>query len=364
MKIAILTQPLGHNYGGVLQNYALQQVLIKLGHEPITIEKDYRQHISLLKLILEFPKRIYTKYILKRRKYILSEKQYNIHYKKVWKQLSPFVSNFVNYIYVKNYFSINIEMYDAFIVGSDQVWRPRYNKGKLDSMYLSFVPYSAKVKRLVYAASFGTSHWEYSEEQTSESRKLARNFDAISVREFDGVDLCRKYLNRNDAITVLDPTLLLEKEEYLKICKDIPLSNKNLLFAYILDADNEVRSILKNIAEKFGLQLKIAGADESCTLTVEEWIAMFRDSKMIVTDSFHGTIFSIIFNKEFYSISNQSRGRSRFESLLSQFNLLNRLYNNILDIDTSGSTINWNDIELNKKLKQKVSTDFLTKNLS
>ena len=364
MKIAIITQPLGHNYGGVLQNYALQQVLINLGHEPITLEKDYRQHISLLRLIIEFPKRIFSKCILKRRKYILSEKQYNIHYKKVWKQLSPFVSNFVNYIYVKNYFSIDIEKHDAFIIGSDQVWRLKYNGDNLYNMYLSFMPNKVKVKRIAYAASFGTSEWEYNDEQTSMCSKLIQNFDAVSTREIDGVDLCRKYLNRADAVTVLDPTLLLEKEDYLNLCKDIPAENENILFAYILDKENNTMIQLERIAKEKGLKLKFVSADRDCILSVEEWLAVFRDSKMIVTDSFHGTIFSIIFNKEFYSISNQSRGRSRFESLLSQFNLLNRLYNNILDINTSGSTINWNDIELNKKLKQEVSIDYLTKNLS
>ena len=91
---------------------------------------------------------------------------------------------------------------------------------------------------------------------------------------------------------------------------------------------------------------------------------MFRDAKMVITDSFHGTIFSIIFNKEFYSISNQSRGGSRFESLLSQFNLSNRLYDNILDIELTLGLINWDEVEANKRLKQKVSTDFLIKNLS
>ena len=78
MKIAILTQPLRANYGGVLQNYALQQILIKLGHEPITIEKDPYLHISKLKLFLELPKRIFTKCILKKRKYIFNEKHFII----------------------------------------------------------------------------------------------------------------------------------------------------------------------------------------------------------------------------------------------------------------------------------------------
>lgn len=363
MKIAILTQPLGHNYGGILQNYALQQVLIKLGHEPITLEKDYRQHISVIRLIIELPKRIFSKYILQRRKYIFNEKRYNINYKNVWKQLSPFVLRYTNHIYIKNYYSVKTEKFDAFIVGSDQVWRPKYNGTNLNNMFLSFIPQNSQIKRIAYAVSFGSAEWEFNEEQTSICKDLIKNFDAVSTREIDGVGLCQRFLNRDDALNVLDPTLLLEKEDYLKLCADISRS-ENLLFAYILDVDNESKSILMSIAEKFGLQLKIVGADECCTLTVEEWIAMFRDAKMVITDSFHGTIFSIIFNKEFYSITNQSRGGSRFESLLSQFNLSNRLFNNILDIKPSLNLINWDEVKSNKRLKQKVSTDFLIKNLS
>lgn len=364
MKIAILTQPLGHNYGGILQNYALQQVLINLGHEPITLEKDYRQHISLLQLVLGFPKRIITKYILKKREYILSEKKNNEKIKQSRKQLYPFVYNRIKHSYVKDYNSIKFEKYKSFIVGSDQVWRPRYNKELLDSMYLSFIPQNINVKKIAYGASFGTSKWEYNEEQTSQCKDLIKNFDAISTREIDGVGLCHRFLNRDDALNVLDPTLLLEKEDYLKFCKDIPTTKDDILFAYILDVDDDSKSILENIAKEKGLTLKLVSADESCSLTVEEWIAMFRDTKMVITDSFHGTIFSIIFNKEFYSISNQSRGGSRFESLLSQFNLSNRLYNSILNIETSHDIVNWVDVESIKLLKQKDSIGFLIKNLS
>ena len=363
MEIAILTQPLRANYGGVLQNYALQQVLIKLGHTPITLEKNPYLQISKLKLFLELPKRLLTKYILKKRKYILYEKQRNNYIKQISSLLKPFIYKYINRKFVKSLDLIDYKQYDAFIVGSDQIWRPLYNWGIIDKMFLSFIPKEAKTKRIAYAASFGTSEWEFSEEQTKVCSKLIKNFNAVSTREIDGIDLCRKYLDRNDVVNVLDPTLLLEKEDYSQLCKDVPTTTEDLLFAYILDETCESKSILEKIAKEKGLKLKLVGAHDNCTLTIEEWLATFRDAKMVITDSFHGTVFSIVFNREFYSICNQSRGNSRFNSLLSQFCLQERLINAISDINCDSENIDWNKVEKIKSELKNSSIQFLTENL-
>lgn len=364
MKIAILTQPLRANYGGVLQNYALQKTLIALGHKPITLEKIEYHYINSYRLILELPKRIFTKYILRKRKYVFSEKEYNKLIVLLQNKLINFIRNHIYRQYVDSFDEIIINEYDAFIVGSDQIWRPQYNNGLLDKMFLSFIPKRSNVKRIAYAASFGTSEWEFSEEQTSLCQNLIKNFDAVSIRESDGVYLCKKYLNRNDAVNVLDPTLLLGKECYLKLCENIPSINDNLLFAYILDYNSDIKSHLENIAKEKGLNLHIVRAFNDCTLTVEQWLAMFRDTHTVITDSFHGTVFSIIFNKEFYSICNTNRGGSRFKSLLSQFNLLDRLYNDINSINLKSEQIDWDSVENTKFLLQKESIKFLTDNLN
>lgn len=364
MKTAILTQPLRANYGGVLQNYALQQILKNIGHSPITIEKDYHKYISISRLIFEFPKRLITKYILKKRKYILFERKSNQYGENVRKNFKPFIDKYINHNYIKNFDLIDVNEYNAFIVGSDQVWRPLYNWGLLDKMFLSFIPESSNIKRISYAASFGASEWEYNEAQTSTCSKLIQQFDAVSTREIDGVDLCKKNLNRNDVISVLDPTLLLNKKDYLKLCEDIPNCDDNLLFAYILDVNSETISILEKIANANGLKLKLVYADEKCILSIEEWIAMYRDAKMVITDSFHGTVFSIIFNKEFYSICNISRGNSRFTSLLSQFNLQDRLFNDVKSINLNSNQIDWEIIENTKSTLQNKSIKFLTDNLN
>ena len=362
MKIAILTQPLRANYGGVLQNYALQQILIKLGHEPITIEKDPYLHISKLKLFLELPKRIFTKCILKKRKYIFNEKQHNNYIRQLSHILKPFISKHINRRFVDNWSSIDYTLYDAFIVGSDQVWRPIYNSNCLDKMFLSFIPQSTNVKRIAYAASFGTSEWEYDNEQTKQFANLIQQFDAVSTREIDGVDLCRKHLNRADVVRVLDPTIFLAKEDYALLCKCVP-TTEDLLFAYILDIEHNTKSLLDKIAKEKNLKLKLVSADSDCTLSIEEWLAMFRDAKMVITDSFHGTVFSIIFNKEFYSICNTSRGNSRFNSLLSQFKLQDRLFNDVKSINLNSNQINWININNIKSTLLNKSICFLTNNL-
>lgn len=364
MKIAILTQPLSANYGGILQAYALQNTLKKLGHTPTIIEQQYLQQIKYFKIFCELPKRLFTKYILKKRKYIFSEHKNNQHQIKRRKHTSPFIKEYIQNEFVSNYNSIDLNRFDAFIVGSDQVWRPKYNWGFIDKMFLSFIPKESNIKQLAYAASFGIKEWEYTDEQTTTCSELLSRFDAVSVRETDGIKVCKKYLKRDDAVCVLDPTLLLDKVEYEKICKDIPHIEANTLCAYILDLDDEIRSKLETIANEKSLKLKIVSADNNCTLTVPKWIAMFRDAKCIITDSFHGTVFSIIFNKEFYSITNIERGGSRFTSLLSQFDLMSRLYTSINVVSLFDDSINWDSVNAKRDVLKQYSINFLTSNLS
>ena len=104
--------------------------------------------------------------------------------------------------------------YDAYVVGSDQVWRPNYNPF-MKAMFLGITE-REDVKRIAYAASFGTSKWEFSPQMTSECAVLAKKFDMITVREKSGVDLCREYFGV-EATWVLDPTMLLNREDYEKV---------------------------------------------------------------------------------------------------------------------------------------------------
>ena len=218
------------------------------------------------------------------------------------------------------------------------------------------------ITKIAYAASFGVDTWEYSETATKQCREWVKEFKAVSVREASGVALCENYLSVN-AIHVLDPTLLLTKDIYENLCLSIkPMCNEPFLVAYILDLTDEKVCLVNNIAKSKGLKCLIVSAEKNISITVEQWLSMFRDAEYVVTDSFHGTVFSLIFRKSFNAIINSERGSSRFESLLSIFNLQNRL---IYDKDESvePKEIVWKPIEEILSQWTEKSINFLETNI-
>ena len=351
MKIGIVTLPLLVNYGGVLQNFALQQVLKRLGHEPITI--DYLPEFHIHRYLLSCAKTLFLFFIPgKRRPFLPLRLQRSLF-------LTPFVDKYISKTRtVRKYSSSLIDEYgfEGMISGSDQVWRPMYNM-YLKDMFLHFVK-QTDVRKIAYAASFGVDNWEYTEKQTRYYSRLAKKFDAISVREDSGIHLCQNYLHV-DAVEVLDPTLLLDKKEYERLCAEIPVCTDSFLASYVLDMTPEKDAFIHKLAMERGLSVKAFSADRKATLSIEQWISMFRDASYIVTDSFHGTVFSIIFNKPFISIGNKERGYSRFQSLLGKFNLENRLVSTE-DFDKKISNeINWNEVNSQHQDWQKRSINFL-----
>lgn len=318
MRICIFTQALLNNYGGILQNYALQTVLKQMNYDAITIDYVQKNHYKPLFVVLL--KRVTALFLNcflgKKTKYYPFSKFQN---RKLY--IDNFVKNNINMTTpVKRYDKNILKKYliDSVIVGSDQVWRPKYNH-YIKDMFLEFCKKEKGIKRISYASSFGVDEWEYSPKQTRTCSALAKRFNAISVREESGVFLCRDYLGVN-ATWVLDPTLLLTKEDYLKLCENIHQDKSKVLAVYMLDVNNAAREYCEKKAKEHGLIIRYFTADSKATLSVPEWLAMFRDASYVVTDSFHGTVFSIIFEKEFKCFYNENRGASRFESLLNLYN--------------------------------------------
>lgn len=354
MKIGIITQPLHSNYGGLLQNYALQQVLKKLGHEAITLDQKDTP-ISYIRFIASTIKTFILKMVGKgsNRTYPFNKINENeIAY--IRKYTHYFVDKYINYTPAMyktedfRSFCINNGI-DVLIVGSDQVWRPRYNY----NIYRSFFDFaeSLDIKRYAYAASFGVDCWEYTEEQTSKCKKLIESFDAISVREESAIELCNTYFSRK-AEHVLDPTMLLDKEDYeaLVYKEDEPKSTGNL-FTYILDESEEKTNIIEEVAKsldlmpfkvmpKYQVNKKTIKQIDDCVFPpVTQWLRAFIDAEFVVCDSFHGAVFSIIFNKPFIVIGNKERGLARFSSLLKTYELEDRI---ITDKENNLSVINKN----------------------
>ena len=334
MRIGILTLPLHTNYGGILQAYALQQVLLGMGHEAVVIDEEKQFHFSLKRRIEMYVKGK-VKRLLQGKDAIIYSPEY---YKQLWaartKHTGQFIAEHITRRTVADVSDISERDFDAFVVGSDQIWRARYAQSfpGIGNAFLLFTR-GWKVKRISYAASFGTDNWEYNKADTADCALMVWTFDAISVREASGVTLCREHLGV-DATLVVDPTLLLNADDYIKLIKkDTPRSSGNLM-CYVLDKGADADNILSAIAQKKSLKAFHSNSqtenhklslEERIQPPVEQWLQGFYDADFVVTDSFHACIFSILFGKPFVVIGNKSRGMARFESLLQMFGIEERL---------------------------------------
>ena len=343
MKIAILTQPLDTNYGGILQCYALQTVLERMGYEVQVLTKLRYGSSYYVIYPLAVCKRMVKRYILGKDVAILKA-PHEIRRK----NLDKFIQQYIHQ-YKRRIFTEKIAyQFDAVVVGSDQVWRPAYSK-PIEEAFLSFLG-DANIKRISYAASFGLDNCsEYSREQLENCSCLLKKFDAVSVREASGVELCRKYFGV-DAVHVLDPTLLLSVEDYkILIDKGDTKSVQDNMLVYILDKTEEKMDLVNRIASEKSLipfwfdspseQNEHLPLDKQVKMSVEQWLRAFSDASFIVTDSFHGCVFSILFNKQFVAVGNIERGLSRFSSLLNSFSISERLVTSIRDYECRKDTL-------------------------
>ena len=352
MEILILTQPLHTNYGGLLQAYALQQILKGMGHDVVTDRLGVVRKLPLWNRALRFLYHAVQFCILKNYRYYPYRYLFVSFDKesKAKRSISINTDRFVNThidtidLLTRSNESVidAVRQFDAIVVGSDQVWRATMSD--IPTYFLSFTK-AINVKRIAYAASFGTDDLnEYSKMDMKIASESIKLFDAVSVREKSGVHLCRDYF-KMDAVHVLDPTMLLSKDDYLKLIEeeDKPCS-ENILLTYVLDRTQEKNDIIQRVGEALHLTSCENGAvkyfsnvvesnvSECIYPSVSRWVAGFRDAQFVVTDSFHGTVFSIIFNKPFVAILNSKRGSSRFISLLSVLGLENRLISTTNDL--------------------------------
>ena len=187
MRIAIITLHLTGNYGGILQNYALQKVLTDMGHTVETVQVPWQWKLPLWRMPLSYGKRCLKKYVLRRDCRIFYEQWYNATHKDLIAQMQEFVKQYIRTRYVKSFSALREGDYDVLITGSDQIWRPKYSYKPITLAYLSFARHWKAVKRIAYAASFGTEEWEYTPEQTAQCAPLVQLFDAVSVREKSAV---------------------------------------------------------------------------------------------------------------------------------------------------------------------------------
>ena len=325
----IITHPLIGNYGGALQAYALQQTVKELGYSVNVCE----EIPSFARSEYYSPgKRLKWKQLKERVKLILGR----ISYVPVFLK-RKIAKNF------KNRFMImgdrgDIKTGDAFIVGSDQVWRLQYTRtySGVEYFFLDFATQEQREQSITYAASFGTDEWEGTHDETVMCRELIRNFKAVSIRELSGVALCQTIFGIH-AVQMPDPTLLLKAEVYRDVIKQAHTWKpaKKYMATYVLDSTEVTQQLIQETAQILGVYLQPMLPDaramkirDRFPMSVPQWLRCIQDCECMVTDSFHGCVFGIIFNKPFVCLGNAARGSSRFDTLLETFGLHERLLTN------------------------------------
>lgn len=384
MKIGVLTLIGEYNYGNLLQSYALQTILKSMGHSVVVLNR--RNCAPSLKLyclrIMSFVKSIILRYLFKRSDVLIvspfvENYDYDIRNRIDKFHLKRFTKRYINRSLALRSFKdiskyASREYFDAYVVGSDQVWREAYTVS-IDEMFFSFLSNESEAKRFAYAASFGVNDGYISKERMPKCVELLKKFVAVSVREKSAVKICEEHFGV-EAKHVLDPTMLLPIEYYIKIFErdNTPKSKGNLL-VYILDDSDEIKQEIKSfsihnkfIPFKVNELEKVQSKSYAYKLpSIEAWLRGFYDAEFVITDSFHACVFSIIFNKPFVCIGNKNRGNARFDSLLGMFGLENRLVDKISTISGKiNQPIDWIAVNSILDIKRRESMSFLKKALT
>lgn len=244
--------------------------------------------------------------------------------------------------------------YSSVVVGSDQVWRASYTGESTEVYFLSFL--DDDIKRVSYAASFGNDFWELDESNTKSLLKQVKKFEYVSVREKSGVDICKIVFNV-EAKHVLDPTLLVGRDFFDDIISSEGLDelDSGELVYYKLDTDSKFVEFISQLSKDLGVSSKniyyenIGG--KNYYQTVGSWLNDIRNSKYVVTDSFHCVCFAVLFEKPFFYYPNDDRGLTRLESLLSLLGLEKNIYRFEGDpVIKAASLVNIDYKEINKSL--------------
>jgi hypothetical protein len=360
MKIGLITMHNVCNFGAVLQTYAMTFTLKTLGHECTIIDyipdvrKGFRVYFPIERE-LSFPRKImsWTKWLPVR---IGWERSFNKFMAKNY-ELTPqkYVGN--------GSIIINPPIFDAYITGSDQVWNPDSTDGLNGDYFLSFVP-KGKTK-ISYAASISAKCLSNKEKEAILS--YLNDYKAISVREMQGKNLL-KSIGIDKVEHVLDPTLLLTKAEWGHIADGSNIEEKDkYLLMYVLGSQPKLVKYAQKVARQRKLKIvklgwdlkKTKGIDEIISFgTPQDFVKLFLNADYVVTNSFHGTAFSVNFNKDFIVLPS-SNNNPRFTSILNMFGLQERCLNVENGIKDFNDSIDYTVVNTILQNERKISLDFL-----
>ena len=372
MRLAIISLPLHLNYGGILQSYALKKELESMGHEVSVVDRAVK---------MPFPKCWKAPFVYMNRALkhirggaaapeVFREYRCRKEYPVLSRELKKFIDAEICPLVIDSYKDIRKGDFDGFVVGSDQVWRPRYF-GRIEDAFLEFAR-GWDVRRVAYAASFGTDSLEFEADTLNRCAELLSGFDAVSVREDSAVKMCDEWLDCNRALHVLDPVMLVEVADYQRVAEAVRTRRaEGKIMTYILDPAENKKAVVGMVmawtgkeAEDFSVNphdRSIPVADRVVP-SLEDWLSGFADADFVVTDSFHGCVLSLMFHKPFIAVGNGQRGMARMRSLLDMFGLDQRLVHGI-DPDDDGefflSQPDWDAVDAVLEDKRSLSRRFL-----
>ncbi|MGG5341706.1 polysaccharide pyruvyl transferase family protein [Enterococcus sp. AZ192] len=362
-KVGILTMNGNHNYGNRLQNYALQDILKKRGYQAETIVIPRLKHVNERKLY----KRIFRiaknpiSYI--KRNAVSTQSVKSLKEEKI----RPFTDRYLNTraIKISQKKQLNSE-FDFFVVGSDQVWNPNFF-GKDSTNFLDF---AEKGKRISYAASFGVSliNDEFKDFYRSNLLKM----DNISVRETSGKKIVEELLGESVPV-VLDPTMLLSKEEWLNLAhnevKQIKIEEAYILIYTLRGVSEEVSEKIKKYAQIKNLKVVFIMGDlyqeNALVPTVTEFIELINKAHIFFTDSFHGTVFSILLETAFVTLERDGGNmESRLLTLLNKFEFTSNYFYSEMDIENVCSQMSFEHVPPILHQEKELAFQFLDDSLS
>lgn len=318
MKVALITIHVSLNYGAMMQTYATARILKQLGYEVELIDIRIHTHNFLLSF-LWLPK------ILK--------------YKKFIRKFYPPMTR--RYKTVQDLL-LDPPKANIYMVGSDQVWNPAITKSISDAFFLPFG--NKYIQRISFASSFGTEKWELNKYETKKIKEYLHSFNYISVRENIGKKICNEIFDLSNVKVVLDPTLLF-LNGYPELTGDI--KEKKIITIYKLVPDRSFYLLAKSLANRINMDIRIIGKlipvkkyRYNYPCGVEGWIKSIAESSIVLTDSYHGIIFSILYKRKFIAFMGNPSRMSRLINILEELDLLNRLCVDLSNVEQLINIIN------------------------
>lgn len=369
-NVGIITFHSSHNCGSIMQAYAMQKNIEKLGYMPQIIDYSNEGQRNLYAVkqknsnLKQFLKNIY---LMPFRKRLYDNWNDYEEYKN--KHLKLTTKKFYN----KEELQDIEEDYDLFVSGSDQIWNITC-KDFDDSYFLDFV---SKKKKIAYAPSFGAKNIAKYSNDVEKYKKLLSEYYFISSREFNGKKWLEELTDRNVPV-VLDPTLLLKREEYNELIEECEIKG-DYIFYYCPSFIKVADEVVKKISKKYNLPVITWGAKGYYTkfefkngfkMTYHQnpgiYLNLIKNAKLIITTSFHGTIFSTVFRKKFWVVKNGGMlgDDDRVYTLLQQLHMTNRLLNpQDYSIDDIFKDVDYSEYDICLEELRKNSISYLKKAL-